>query len=133
MTCTAAGKFSGCWGGLIVAGTARINSGTPTSPISPRSETVGCLESVNPVGTLPCGGCNDADDSGVLRYIRIEYAERVLHLAGAGSGTIVEDIQANRIRNEGVLVTGGTIALRELFLTANGTGDALQRHDRCTE
>ena len=122
MTCTVSAKYPGCWGGIVVAGTARINSGTLTSPVSPRSVAGGCLQTVDPIGSLAFGGCNDADDSGVLRYLRIEYAERGLHLAGAGSETIVEDIQANRTRNEGVLVTGGTVSLRELFLTANGTG-----------
>ncbi len=124
MTCTAAQKYPGCWGGLIVQGFARINTGTPTSPVSTtRSPTGNCLEATDPIAAnQQYGGCNDADNSGILRYMRIEYAERGLHLAGVGSGTEVHDVQANRTRADGVLVTGGMVDVRDLFLTANGTG-----------
>ncbi len=124
LTCTATAKYPGCWGGVIVQGYARINSGTPTSPASPtRSPAGDCLEIADPIsGTPRYGGCNDADDSGILRYMRIEYAERGLHLAGVGSGTEVHDVQANRTRADGVLITGGAVDVRNLFLTANGTG-----------
>lgn len=123
LTCTAAAKYPGCWGGLIVHGYARINAGAATSPVSAtRSPTGGCLNELDPITGQRFGGCNDADDSGVLRYIRIQYAERGLHLAGTGSGTVVHDIQSNRTRAEGVLITGGAVNARDLFLTANGTG-----------
>jgi alpha-tubulin suppressor-like RCC1 family protein len=122
MTCTDAAKYPGCWGGVIVHGYARINSGTLTSPATPRGTTGGCLDDLDPVINARFGGCNDADSSGVLAYVRIEYAERGLQLSGVGSGTVVHDVQANRTRNEGVLVNGGTAPLRDLFLTANGIG-----------
>ncbi len=123
LTCRAAAKYPGCWGGVVVHGNARINSGTPTSPATPRGTTGGCLSEADPIaGTDRFGGCNDADDSGILSYLRIEYAERGLHLAGVGSATTIHDLQANRTRAEGVLVTGGAATLRDLFLTANGTG-----------
>jgi len=124
LTCSTATKYPGCWGGLLVQGYARINRGTPTSPISAtRSPVGGCLEAVDPVASPSrFGGCNDADNSGTLRFMRIEYAERGLHLAGVGSATVIHDVQANRTRSEGVLVTGGTADVRNLFLTANGTG-----------
>ncbi|MBC7842786.1 MAG: hypothetical protein H7099_10755 [Gemmatimonadaceae bacterium] len=122
MTCTVASKFPGCWGGVIVHGYARINSGTLTSPVSSRSPVGACLETVDPVAGQRFGGCTDADDSGILRYMRIEYAERGLHLAGVGSATVVSDVQANRTRGDGVLISGGAVPARELVLTANGTG-----------
>ncbi len=124
LTCTATAKYPGCWGGVIVHGYARINAGTPTSPISATRSALGdCLDLADPLANSQrFGGCNDADDSGILRFVRIEYAERGLHLAGVGSGTEVQNIQANRTRNEGILVTGGAVDARHLFLTANGTG-----------
>jgi alpha-tubulin suppressor-like RCC1 family protein len=124
LTCTATSKYPGCWGGVIVHGYARVNSGTPTSPASPaRSPSGDCNEEADPIASpLRFGGCNDADDSGLLRYMRIEYAERGLHLAGVGSGTVVHDVQANRTRGDGVVITGGDVNVRDLFLTANGTG-----------
>jgi alpha-tubulin suppressor-like RCC1 family protein len=123
LTCTAAAKYPGCWGGIIVHGYGRINTGTPNSPVSPRSPTGGCLSVADPVVALQqFGGCTDTDDSGILTYLRIEYAERALHLAAVGSGTVVHHVQANRTRGDGVLITGGAANVRELFLTANGTG-----------
>jgi len=123
LTCNTVVKYPGCWGGLVVHGYARINSGSPTSPTSSRSVTPGCLSALNPVvSNEPYGGCNDADDSGIMTYLRIEYAERGLQLAGVGSGTVVRDVQANRTRNEGVLIDGGTVGVKDLFLTANATG-----------
>lgn len=122
MTCTETNKYPGCWGGLIVHGYARVNSGTLTSPMSTRSTTSGCLEEFDPVSKTRYGGCNDADDSGILKFVRVEYAERGVQLSGVGSGTVANHLQANRTRNEGVLIGGGTVALKELFLTANGIG-----------
>jgi alpha-tubulin suppressor-like RCC1 family protein len=123
LTCAATAKYPGCWGGVLVAGYARINTGTPTSPASARSASGDCLEISDPIAVAQrYGGCNDSDDSGILRYVRIEYAERALHLAGVGSGTVIADIQANRTRGDGILITGGAAHTRELFLTANGTG-----------
>ncbi|MCC7001025.1 MAG: hypothetical protein IT357_02625 [Gemmatimonadaceae bacterium] len=123
LTCTIEAKFPGCWGGVIIQGNAGINVGPSTSPAGPRSTLSGCRETPDPVSpSIAYGGCNDADSSGVFRYVRIEYAERGLVLDGVGSATVIEDIQANRSRFEGVLVRGGTARVRELVLTANGTG-----------
>lgn len=123
LTCAIEAKFPGCWGGVIIQGTAGINVGASTSPAGPRSALGGCRETANPVSPASAfGGCNDLDSSGVFRFVRIEYAERGLVLDGVGSATVIEDIQANRSRFEGVLVRGGTARVRELFLTANGTG-----------
>lgn len=122
LTCTGADKYPGCWGGVIIHGYARVNSGTLTSPVAVRSQTGGCLEDYDPVANARYGGCNDLDDSGILRYVRVQYAERGMQLSGVGSGTVVHDVQANRTRNDGVLVAGGRVALKNLFLTANGVG-----------
>lgn len=123
LTCTAAVPFSGCWGGVIIRGNARINHGTPSSLAGERGGTGGCLEHVDAVGPgAPYGGCVDADSSGVLRFVRIEHAERGLQLQGVGRGTRIEQVQTNRSRFEGILAVGGTVQLRESFLTANGIG-----------
>ncbi len=123
LTCTVAAKFPGCWGGVIVQGHARLNAGSATSLAGERGGAGGCRELIDPVvDATPFGGCEDADSSGVLRFARIEYAERGLQLQGVGRGTRVDHVQVNRARFEGVLVTGGAAQLRELFLTANGTG-----------
>lgn len=123
LTCTASVKYPGCWGGVIVQGNARINAGAASSPASVRGGSGGCREGVDPVSpAIAYGGCTDTDASGVLQFVRIEYAERGLQLQGVGSGTVIHHVQANRSRFEGLLAIGGRANARELFLTANGTG-----------
>ncbi len=123
LTCATVPRFTGCWGGLIVQGNARINVGETSSPAGGRGGVGGCRESLEPiVPELAFGGCNDADSSGALRHLRIEYAERGLQLQGVGSTTVIERVQVNRSRFDGALIIGGTANARELFLTANGTG-----------
>ncbi|MBC8088115.1 MAG: hypothetical protein H7Z40_12675 [Phycisphaerae bacterium] len=118
MTCTSIPKYEGCWGGLSVRGFGRINFGTATSPADRGSGATGCKESGT--GTpLAFGGCDDADSSGVLRYLRVEYAQRGLELLGAGSHTVVDYVQVNRSRTDGLSVVGGAVDVRHLFLTAN--------------
>ena len=62
---------------MLTGGTNVINFGTATSPAARGNGGSGCLEAVDlAVGGSPFGGCDGADDSGVLRYVRVEYAER---------------------------------------------------------
>ena len=53
-------KEAGAWGGLHICGMAPINVQGATS--------------VSEVGDAAYGGSDEADNSGILRYIRIEYA-----------------------------------------------------------
>lgn len=117
MTCTSEPRYAGCWNGLSIRGFAGINFGTITSPPARESGAAGCRESVS--NGQPFGGCADADSSGALRYVRIEYAANGLELLGVGHRTRVEDIQVNRSASDGVRVVGGTVDVRQLFLTAN--------------
>jgi hypothetical protein len=105
-TSDAASPSAGDWGGLILLGKAPINSvsGTATST----SEIAG----------LPYGGNNPADDSGSLRYVRIEYSggsadgqseNNGLSFYGVGNGTLVEYIQIYEGKDDGVEFFGGTV------------------------
>ena len=77
-------KQPGDWGGIVVLGRAKTNrTSEPT------------IE--GGIGR-PFGGTNDLDNSGVLKYVRIEYAGiaampnseiNALTLGGVGSGTII--------------------------------------------
>ena len=78
---------SGDWGGIVILGKAKTNQ------IEPIIE--------GGVGKN-YGGEDDADNSGVLKYVRIEYAGiaafansevNALTLAGVGSGTVVEYVE----------------------------------------
>jgi len=116
-TCTSATKYEGCWGGLTIKGSAVLNFGALTSPPARDVGAAGCRESA--AGEAGYGGCDPADSSGVLRYVRIEYAARGLQLLGVGSKTVIDFVQVNRSGDDGVTVVGGTADLQHLFLTAN--------------
>ncbi len=87
----------GDWGGLIIVGNARINR---TGNIA--LEGTGTNEATNPA-VVYSGGTNDLDNSGVLRYVRVEFAgyataqDQELNsftFAAVGSGTQMEYLQA---------------------------------------
>lgn len=103
----------GDWGGIIVNGYATINTGF-------NAEGEG--------GTGIYGGDNDGDDSGILRYVRVEYAGKVLgtdnelngfSFNGVGDGTIVEYIQAYKGSDDGIEFFGGTVNVRYAVSTHN--------------
>lgn len=97
---TPGNRAMGDWGGLVIAGNARIN--VPGG--------IGTFEGgnlANPDGTVSdgqYGGLNDLDNSGELRYVRIEYAGfayapnselNSLTMGGVGSGTKISYVQCS--------------------------------------
>ncbi|MCH3881063.1 MULTISPECIES: multidrug transporter [Tenacibaculum] len=97
---------AGDWGGLILLGKAPINSvsgsGTSTSEIA----------------SLPFGGNDASDDSGKLRYVRVEYSggkadgnseNNGFSFYGVGNSTLVEYIQMYEGKDDGVEFYGGTV------------------------
>ncbi|MBC8088122.1 MAG: hypothetical protein H7Z40_12710 [Phycisphaerae bacterium] len=129
MTCVGT-KFKGCWGGLTILGNASLNDGALTSPaIASRGTAGGCREkqAEGPAGFL-YGGCNDNDNSGTLKYVRIEYAGfrftplnelNGLALNGVGRGTTLDYIQVHAGLDDGIEMFGGTVNMQHLVLTAN--------------
>ena len=80
------------------------------------------------VGTF--GGSNDADSSGIMRYVRIEFAgapfspgneRNCLSLMGVGSGTTLEYIQCHRGFDDGFEIWGGAVNIK--YLVASGNRD----------
>ncbi|GAA4115747.1 hypothetical protein GCM10022393_16070 [Aquimarina addita] len=105
----------GDWGGLLIAGNAPINRGTTAT---------------TEVANLTYGGTDATDNSGILRYVRLEYtggkinddAEyNGLSLYGVGSGTTLEYIQAFNGNDDGIEFFGGTVNLKYAIVT--GAGD----------
>lgn len=130
-TCRAANPSPGCWGGLNLNGAALLNNGNTGS-----GSVIQCPERQEPSGGI-YGGCQIGDASGVLKYVRIEYAgaswpgEGVgagLTLNGVGQGTRIEDLQVRYSLGDGVFVSGGTASLREIVLTQN-LGDGIRWDD----
>jgi hypothetical protein len=109
---TAGNRSAGNWGGLALSGWAQVLSST--------GERAGEGES----GFF--GGDNDADSSGVLSYLRVEYAgirfneEDELNgiaFQGTGSGTVVSNIQVNRNADDGVEFFGGATSASNVLIT----------------
>jgi len=97
----------GDWGGLIVLGRAPINS-----------VVGGDATSTSEIGGLPYGGSVSNDNSGIIRYLRIEYSGGAADAAsenngfsfyGVGSGTTIDFIQAFEGADDGVEFFGGTV------------------------
>lgn len=130
MTCVVGtGRFKGCWGGVSVLGNASLNDGATTSPIiAGRAATGGCREKAAEGNAGLYGGCNDDDNSGIMRYLRIEYAGfkftttnelNGLALYGVGRGTVVDFVQVHAGLDDGLEMFGGTVNLKHIVLTAN--------------
>lgn len=136
-TCDQTPKFKGCWGGVFLAGNGPLNSSqsaTLTSPIiAGRATAGGCYEVIaegtagTPAQTV-FGGCTTGDNSGILRYVIVEYggfsfaANRELNnltMGGVGSGTTLEYIQVHAGLDDGYEIWGGDQNVRNLLITAN--------------
>ncbi|WP_290540351.1 hypothetical protein [Alistipes sp.] len=105
-------KKAGAWGGIHICGKAHTNAGTGV-----RSE----------IGDAPYGGSQDDDNSGTLRYIRLEYTGFALdeeHEAngvsfyGVGNGTTVEYLQAYKGSDDGFEFFGGSVNVKHLVVTS---------------
>jgi len=121
----------GEWGGVIVQGFA---------PQFGRGNTGACFGSgtvcnvAGEGGTFVgnYGGNEPADNSGVLRYVRIAEGGLVagpnnevngLTLMGVGHGTLVDYVQVHNNLDDGIEWFGGTVNVRHMVLTNNDDDD----------
>jgi hypothetical protein len=105
-TSNASSPAAGDWGGLILLGKAPINSVT------------GNATSTSEIASLPYGGTDPTDDSGSLRYVRVEYSggaadgqseNNGISFYGVGNGTLVEYVQTFEGKDDGIEFFGGTV------------------------
>ena len=98
---------AGDWGGLILLGKAPINS-----------VVGGDATSTSEIASLPYGGSATNDNSGTIRYVRVEYSggkadgqseNNGISFYGVGNGTTVEYLQAYEGKDDGVEFFGGTV------------------------
>lgn len=109
-------RNAGDWGGLLLLGKAKVNNPAGFATVE------GGLDPV--LGQY--GGTDDADNSGVLRYVRIEFAgiafqpnneTNGLTLGGVGSQTDISYVQVSHGGDDGFEWFGGTVNGK--YLVAN--------------
>lgn len=103
------------WGGIHICGYSHTNRGEGA---------------ISEIGNAPYGGDKEDDNSGILRYIRLEYTgfafdaeheSNGVSFYGVGSGTIVEHLQAYKGADDGFEFFGGSVNVK--YLVATGCED----------
>jgi len=124
-TSSRSNKKQGDWGGLFVLGNAPLN-------------IFGGLSSLNyglrPSSTesIAYGGENVESNSGVLKYVRIEFAGKRtrdygyfngLTLAGVGNKTIIENVMVTYCAGNSFNILGGSVILEKLVSYRSSKND----------
>ena len=121
----------GEWGGVVIQGFAPQFGGGNTGPCF-GTGTVCNVEGEGGDFIGVFGGNDPADNSGVLRYVRIAEGGLIagpnnevngLTLQGVGHGTQLEFIQVHNNQDDGIEWFGGTVNLRYAVLTGNDDDD----------
>ncbi|MEM6892636.1 MAG: multidrug transporter [Bacteroidota bacterium] len=122
-TSNATTPSSGDWGGIVMCGRAPINSTADGSDDTSTTE----------VGGLSFGGNMPADNSGVLEYVRVEYAGGAIDgnaelngvsIYGVGSGTTIDFVQVFEGSDDGFEFFGGTVDASHLVVV-NSEDDSI--------
>lgn len=118
---------SGDWGGLIILGKAAIN--TSFNGVSGLFQVEGGIDNANGDGLAGSGDASvpapvNNDNSGVLSYVRIEYAGYAfqpdkeinsLTLAGVGNGTTIDHVQVTYAKDDAFEWFGGNVNAKYLI------------------
>lgn len=103
----------GDWGGIVILGNAPVNQPDPA------------IEGITPAVIF--GGTNNADNSGILKYVRVEFAgieltpnneTNSITLGGVGSGTQMDYTQVSFGGDDGFEWFGGSINSKHLVAFA---------------
>lgn len=116
-------KQRGDWGGIVILGNARTNASfNGTSGIG---SIEGGINNAEQLGVY--GGVDDNDNSGILRYVRIEYAGYAylpdneinsLTLAGVGKGTTIDYVEIFKANDDAIECFGGSVDMRHLVVVS---------------
>ncbi len=122
----AGARSHGDWGGIILLGKAPVNQGTDVKIEGGLKDPKGGEDKAY----IYYGGTDAADNSGTLKYVRIEYAGIAfsvdneingLTMGGVGSGTTLDYIEVYRSGDDAFEWFGGTVNAKHLL--AIGTWD----------
>ncbi|KAB8181559.1 hypothetical protein FKV24_011565 [Lysobacter maris] len=111
----------GQWGGLVLLGRAAIS----TCPGTAQPGTATCEAQVEGANGF-YGGNDDADNSGVLKYVRVMHSGfevlpdvelNGITMAGLGSGTEVDYVQVHNSSDDGIEWFGGKVNAKHLVMT----------------
>ena len=118
-------KTPGSWGGLVICGDAATNVGT---------------DAISEVGGLSYGGTNNADSSGSITYLRVEYTGSKftaskefngVSLFAVGSGTTFENVSSVNGGDDGIEFFGGAVNAKNL-VSINSGDDSIDFADGFT-
>lgn len=118
MTSASSNPAAGDWGGLVICGQA------PTNKAGSNGETA-----TAEVSDLTYGGSDSNDNSGIIRYLRLEYTGanfsatkefNGVSLFAVGAGTTFEYVQSYHGGDDGIEFFGGTVNGKYLVSTASG-------------
>jgi len=118
---------SGDWGGIVICGKAPIN--TSFNGTAGLYQVEGGIDNANGDGLAGSGdavapAAVPTDNSGSLKYVRIEYAGYAfqpdkeinsLTMAGVGSGTTIENVQVTYAKDDAFEWFGGTVNCKYLI------------------
>jgi hypothetical protein len=119
-TSDAANPVRGDWGGVVICGRAKTNNSF--NGVAGLGEVEGGVNNSEGLGLY--GGADDDDNSGVLRYVRIEYAGYAylpdkelngLTLAGVGRGTTIDYVQVSFANDDSFEWFGGTVDCKHII------------------
>ncbi len=111
---SAGNRAEGDWGGVVVLGKAVNN----------QPGGVASIEGINPIPDTEFGGNDDADNSGILSYIRIEFPGIALQpnkeingitFGSVGSGTQVDHVQVSFSGDDSFEWFGGKVDAKYLI------------------
>ncbi|MBL4709949.1 MAG: hypothetical protein JKY48_16070 [Flavobacteriales bacterium] len=123
--------LQGQWGGLAILGNAKISKGTLDPTMSFDEAQMEGVPATDLDGRY--GGMNDADNSGILRYVSVRHGGTSIgsgnelngiSFGGVGNGTIVENIEIVANADDGLEFYGGTVNAKNIIIWNNGD-DAL--------
>jgi len=125
-TSAAVNKAAGDWGAIVLLGNAPTNTGTGYVAGLPVSDDT------------KYGGTNTTDNSGFIKYLRLEYTGGInppaenewavdkasgLLLASVGSGTTIDHVMVEHSNDDGFQFVGGTVNVTHLIAYNNGDDD----------